>query len=380
MNLEHHYSNYSGLEASVLGFCEFCRSHDLHIGLNHSEEALIAAECGFINDIKSLKIVFRSIFCTCEEVYPTFNRLFDAYWRKKRHEYMPRTRTKKQTKIVKETKGSVVLTGSEDKEKTRKDEARNVAGANKMESLRKTDFSKVADIDHQLLDELAEKLLLQLNHRLKRRLKASKHGKIDLRKTIRRNLSQGDTFFELLKKNRKFEKYRLVILLDVSGSMDKYSFYLLKFIWTLKSNFKNIEAFIFSTKLQRITEFMDKVQIDEAMLQMNANSDHWSSGTVIGKCLQEFNDQHSKNVLNGRSITIVLSDGLDTGKPELLSEALKKIRLRTSKIIWLNPLKGMEGYEPLAKGMKAAMPEIHTFESAHNLESLMELEKYLSHV
>lgn len=375
-----HYSNYSGLEAAVLGFCELCRSHDLSIGLNHSEEALIAAQAGFINDSTCLKIAFRSIFCTCEEEYSTFDRLFDIYWRKKRHEYMPRTRTKKQTKIIKQTKGSVVLVGSGDKEEPDNEETPNVSGANKMESLRKTDFSKVAGIDHHLLDELAEKLLLQLNHRLKRRLRASKNGKIDLRKTIRRNLSQGDTFFELLKKNRKFEKYRLIILLDVSGSMDKYSFYLLKFIWTLKANFKNIEAFIFSTKLLRITEFIDKVQIDKAMLQMNTNSDHWSSGTVIGKCLQEFNDQHSKKVLNGRSITVILSDGLDTGEPELLSEELKKIRLRTSKVIWLNPLKGMEGYEPLAKGMKAAMPEIHTFESAHNLESLMELEKYLSHV
>ena len=375
-----HYKNYSSLEACVLGFCELCRGHELSIGLNHSEEALMAAQSGFINDSKSFKIALRSIFCSCEEEYFTFDRCFDIYWRKKRHEYMPKTRTRKQTKIIKQTKESVVLVGSGDDEETKKDGARTVSGANKMESLRKTDFSKVSDIDHLLMDELAEKLLLQLNHRLKRRLKASKDGKIDFRKTIRRNLSQGDNFFELSKKNRKFEKYRMIILLDVSGSMDKYSFYLLKFIWTLKSNFKNIEAFVFSTKLLRITEFIEKVQIDHAMLQMNANSVHWSSGTVIGKCLQEFNDQYSKMVLNGRSITIILSDGLDTGEPELLSEELKKIKLRTSKVIWLNPLKGMEGYEPLAKGMKAALPEIHTFESAHNLESLMELEKYLSHV
>ena len=340
----------------------------------------MAAQSGFINDSKSFKIALRAIFSSCEEEHSTFNRLFDIYWRKKRHEYMPKTRTRKQTKIIKQTKGSVVLVGSGDEEETKKDKAHTVSGANKMESLRKTDFSKVADIDHLLLDELAEKLLLQLNYRLKRRLRASKDGKIDLRKTIRRNLSQGDNFFELLKKDRKFQKYRMVILLDVSGSMDKYSFYLLKFIWTLKSNFKNIEAFVFSTKLLRITEFIEKDQIDQAMLQMNTNSDHWSSGTVIGKCLQEFNDQYSRKVLNGRSITIILSDGLDTGETELLSEELNKIKLRTSKVIWLNPLKGMEGYEPLAKGMKAALPEIHTFESAHNLESLMELEKYLSHV
>ena len=357
-----------------------CRSHDLSIGLNHSEEALIAAQGGFINDRKSFKIALRSIFCSYEEEFSIFDNCFDIYWRKNRHNYRPKTTTRKQTKILKQTKGSVVFVGSSNNEETKKDESHVVSGANKMEALRKTDFSKVADIDHYLLNELAEKLLLQLNHRLKRRLRASKDGKIDLRKTIRRNISQGDNFFELLNKNKKFEKYRLIILLDVSGSMDKYSFYLLKFIWTLKSNFKNVEAFVFSTKLLRITEYIEKVEIDQAMIQMNTNSDHWSSGTVIGKCLQEFNEKYSKKVLNGRSITVILSDGLDTGEPEFLSEELKKIKLRTSKVIWLNPLKGMDGYEPLAKGMKAALPDIHTFESAHNLESLMELEKYLSHV
>ena len=363
-----------------MGFCELCRSHDLDIGLNHSEEALLAAKSGFIKDINSLKYALRSLFCTCEEEHPTFNRLFDIYWRKKRHEYMPKTRTRKQTKIIKESKGSIVMMGFGNMEENDTEEARNVSGANKMESLRKTDFSKVTDIDHDLLDQLADKLLEQLNHKLKRRLKASKQGKIDIRKTIRKNISTGDTLIQLIKKNRKFEKYRLVILLDVSGSMDKYSFYLLKFIWTLKSNFKNIEAFIFSTKLVRITDYIDETQIDQAMLHMSVNADHWSSGTTIGKCLQDFNNHFAKRVLNGRSITIVLSDGLDTGQPELLAEELRKIRLRTSKVIWLNPLKGMEGYEPLAKGMKAALPEIHTFESAHNLESLLELEKHLSHV
>ena len=99
-----HYNNYSSLEASVLGFCELCRGHELSIGLNHSEEALMAAQSGFINDSKSFKIALRSIFCRCEEEYSTFDRCFDIYWRKKRHEYMPKTRTRKQTKIIKQTK------------------------------------------------------------------------------------------------------------------------------------------------------------------------------------------------------------------------------------------------------------------------------------
>ena len=379
MSLQH-YREHQGIEASVLGFCELCRSHGLNIGLNHSNQALLAARCGFINEGNSLKYALRALICTCEEEYPTFDRLFATYWREKRHEYMPKTRTKKQTKIVKQTKGSIVMMGSGDHEEKQTDESRNVSGANKMEALRKTDFSKVADIDHELLDELADRLLQQLSHRLKRRLQSSGKGKIDLRRTIRGNLSTGDTFIELIRKNRKFEKHKLVMLLDVSGSMDKYSFYLLKFIWALKTNFKEIETFIFSTRLVQITEYMDKSQIDQAMLQMSAHVDSWSSGTKIGKCLMDFNDIYAKRVLNGRSITIVLSDGLDTGEPELLREELQKIKLRTSKVIWLNPLKGTDGYQPLAKGMKAALPEVDTFRSAHNLESLLELEKILINV
>lgn len=379
MSLEH-FTDHDRIESAVLGFCEFCRGHELTIGLNHTEEALLAAKSGFINHPESLKYALRTLFCTNPEEYETFNRLFEAYWRKKSHEYAPRTRIKNQTNMVKQSKGSVVLMGSGESEGKNKEEAKKVTGANKQESLRKTDFSKVSEIDHDLLDRLAEKLLQQLNHRLRRRLRVSRKGKIDLRKTIRQNLAHGDTFIELFKKDRRLEKHRLVVLLDVSGSMDKYSFYLLKFIWNLKSSFKNVEAFIFSTKLVRITDFMDKRQIDEALLSMSAHADNWSSGTTIGKCLKSFNDEYAPLVLNGRSLTIVLSDGLDTGEPGLLSSELRKIKLRTKRLIWLNPLKGMEGYEPLTKGMMAALLEIDTFESAHSLDSLMELEKYLSHV
>lgn len=172
----------------------------------------------------------------------------------------------------------------------------------------------------------------------------------------------------------------MILLLDVSGSMDKYSFFLLKFIWSLKSNLKNIEAFVFSTSLVRITDFLHESQLDESLWQMSHHAHNWSSGTRIGESLKTFNDDYAKRILNGKSVTIILSDGLDSGEPELLSTEVRKIRMRTSKLIWLNPLKGMRGYQPLAKGMKAAHTEVDEFASAHNLESLLELEDLLSHV
>ena len=220
-------------------------------------------------------------------------------------------------------------------------------------------------------------MLEQLNHRLKRKLQTSKKGRVDIRKTIRNNISHGDDLIDLTRRTRKTEKKRLILILDVSGSMDKYSFYLLRFIWSLKSHLKNIEAFIFSTNLIRITEMLDHDHLSESMLQMSDEAKNWSGGTKIGECLQAFNDTYARRVMNGRNITVILSDGLDDGNPELLSGEVQKIKWRTNKLAWLNPLKGMKGYEPRAKGMAAALPLVDNFGSAHNLSSLMELENIL---
>jgi len=117
-----------------------------------------------------------------------------------------------------------------------------------------------------------------------------------------------------------------------------------------------------------------------ALQLMSEKVHHWSSGTQIGKCFRTFNEVHAKRVLNGRSIVLVLSDGLDTRESEMLVQQLNLIKRRTKKLIWLNPLKGMEGYQPIARGMNAAMPEIDVFQSAHSLDNLLELEKFLAHV
>jgi uncharacterized protein with von Willebrand factor type A (vWA) domain len=113
---------------------------------------------------------------------------------------------------------------------------------------------------------------------------------------------------------------------------------------------------------------------------LSTKADNWSSGTQIGECFKAFNEKHAKYVLNGYSSTIILSDGLDTGEPAVLEAALKKIKKRTRQLIWLNPLKGMQGYEPIQKGMSAALPNVDIFKSAHNLDSILALEEFLIRV
>ena len=116
-----------------------------------------------------------------------------------------------------------------------------------------------------------------------------------------------------------------------------------------------------------------------ALSMVSYNAKHWSSGTKIGASLKSFNEQYAKKYLNGKTMTLILSDGLDTGEPEELEDAITKLKLRSKKLIWLNPLKGMKGYQPIQIGMKAALPSVNHFGSAHNFNSLLELENILSH-
>jgi uncharacterized protein with von Willebrand factor type A (vWA) domain len=162
--------------------------------------------------------------------------------------------------------------------------------------------------------------------------------------------------------------------------MDRYSFFLLRFLFALRENFRQLEAFIFSTKLIRISGALSGNQLEYATALLTQQVDNWSSGTKIGNCLEEFNDNYGKRMLNGSPTLIILSDGLDTGEPELLGKELQKIQGRSRKLVWLNPLKGMKDYQPIQRGMKAALPSVDDFRSAHNLNSLLELENILIHV
>ncbi|MEJ2004253.1 MAG: VWA domain-containing protein [Cyclobacteriaceae bacterium] len=379
-----HYSNYESIDAALIGFCKLCRQSGIGIGLNHGAEAMQAARLGFISDNDTLYYTLKSLFCTKEEDFDAFKSCFDMFWRNAKHEYAHKIKNQQRSNVVKQTNSSLVMMGfnpnGNDKKREDEEDAKNISGASSIENLKQTDFRHISNIENGILDDLIQRLVMQLNHKLKRKTESTKKGKIDLRKTIRRNISTGSSLMDLSYRDRKEEKYRIVLLLDVSGSMDKYSFFLLKFIWSLKSRVRNIEAFVFSTRLIRVTDHLHENEMEATLREMSDHAHNWSGGTKIGASLQDFNERYSKRILNGKSITIVLSDGLDDGNPEILKEELRKIKMRTSKLVWMNPMKGAAGYEPLAKGMNAALSELDVFSSAHNLESLMELENILADV
>ncbi len=374
-----HYTDYSSYSEAFIAFSQYAREEGLKIGIDESQQAVLSALHGLWMRMPYFQYALAAIFCTNTEERKIFDLIFHRFWTERGSRQKSKTTYKNQSNLAKQNAGTLAMMGQGKSDARKIHAAKTTSGANSTEALRKTDFNYVTQVDEQILNQLSEQLVREMSLRIRRKFKKGKSEQIDLANTIRSSIQQGGNFFRLHTKERKKEKLRLVILLDVSGSMDKYSFYLLRFIYSLRCHFKHIEAFTFSTKLVRITDHLhpDKLHLSLAMLSQKA--DHWSSGTKIGKCLQSFNDLYGKRVLNGRTMTIILSDGLDTGEASDLAIQLKRIKMRSKRLVWLNPLKGMKGYLPIQKGMQAALPQLDIFQSAHNLESLLTLENIITH-
>lgn len=375
-----HFTQYLSFSEALVGFSQEARKAGFSIGLQGSQDTTLVALEGLWLDRSLFQHALMAIYCHAEEEREPFEQLYQNFWMPRGHRIAVKSKYKNKKQLIKSSRSSAVMlgTGKTDKE-GEVEESKNTSGANAKALAKKTDFSQLTNQQSELLEEIADKLLREMRLRIKRKRKKAKKGSVHLADSIRRNLQNGGTIINLSYRQPKREKFRLLILLDVSGSMDKYSFFLLKFLWSLRHHFRQLEAFTFSTRLMRITELLSDKDLGQALRLVSQSATHWSSGTKIGECLQDFTDNHAQRHLNGNTITIVLSDGLDTGAPEVLETAINKIRLKSKKLVWLNPLKGMQGYEPIQRGMKAALPALSHFGSAHNFDSLLDLENILIH-
>ena len=168
-----------------------------------------------------------------------------------------------------------------------------------------------------------------------------------------------------------------MIFLDVSGSMNSYSLFFVRFAYALQKYFRNVHTFLFSTNVVETTDLLRNRDLPEVLRGLSGRAAGWAGGTKIGESLKEFNLRHSGKLLSRNTVFIILSDGWDTGEPATLAAELRKIRSRVQKLIWLNPLLGLEEYAPVTRGMSAALPYVTVFAAAHSLQSLLALERYL---
>ncbi|MCH8054628.1 MAG: VWA domain-containing protein, partial [Deltaproteobacteria bacterium] len=221
---------------------------------------------------------------------------------------------------------------------------------------------------------IATKIATQVSRRRKRALKGDE---VDPRRTMRKSIKYGGEIIELVSRKRRIKKNRVVLLCDVSGSMDCYSRFLIQFMYGLQNELWGVETFVFSTSLSRITHLIRTKDIASALERISNSVLGWSGGTNIGRSLDTFNREFAPSLVTHRTVAVIFSDGWDRGDVALLEREMRNLKRRCRKIIWLNPLLASENYEPLCKGMQAALPYLDLFLSMHNLNSLMTLGRTL---
>lgn len=373
------------LTAAILSFAALLRRHGLPLSVTQAIDATRALDHLDVADRNDLFLGLRAVLVARPEDYPTYDRCFQAFWRAASEGEFdlpglltsgPEAADGETGAIERATKRETAALDAWSAESDDAGEPLAVPGVSDREAMMTQDFSTfTAD----QLDEVF-RLTIQIARRLARRLTrrrrpVRRRGRVDLRRTLRANLTRAD-LVELRFRERKRRKVRLVVLCDVSGSMDLYSRFLLQFLFALQSVFGQVETFTFSTRLTRITEFLRARNYREVLKRLTDVRD-WSGGTRIGESIAQFNREWP-SLVDRRTIVILLSDGWDTGEPDLLATELLRIKRRAGRVIWLNPLLGNPSYEPLTRGMAAALPLVDHFAAAHNLAALRELAGHLS--
>ena len=249
------------------------------------------------------------------------------------------------------------------------------------ETLRRKDFSQCTAEEIAEARRIIEGFTWRLGTRKTRRRIRAKHGKfIDPRATLRGSLRHGGMPLELRRQKRKIRTRPLVVICDISGSMDRYARLLLRFVHALGQGLENTEVFVFGTRLTRITRELRKRDVDTALTQVVGSVEDWSGGTRIGEAIKAFNYQWGRRVLRSGATVVIISDGWDRGDIGLLSREMQALKRRTYRVLWLNPLLGRPLYEPLCRGMAAALPYTDYFLPANNLASLLQVGRTLVHL
>jgi uncharacterized protein len=248
-----------------------------------------------------------------------------------------------------------------------------------IEALRKKDFESFTWDEVQEAKKLMAEMRWHLGMRPTRRKRPSRRGSYpDMRRIVRRNLKYGAELLELTWRETKRKPRPLVIICDISGSMSLYSRLLLHFIHTISNGLLNVEAFVFGTRLTRVTRQLKKRDVDDAVRDVSKTVQDWSGGTRIGDALHFFNHKWARRVLGRGAVVLVISDGWDRGEPGVLEAEMDRLQHSCHRLIWLNPLLGSPDYRPLTIGMKTALPYIDNFLPAHNLDSLIQLGNLLA--
>jgi uncharacterized protein len=376
-------AKHSDLQRNIVDFCRLLREREMLVTPSEVIDAIRTADAVDLSDRQEFKTALRSVLTAKPEDIPVHDASFDEFWRGRLPERMEERGEEGVATEDDQAQGEEMpqpqVAEGDQADADEDEEGLDMPLYSPVEVLASRDFSTFVPDEMQDIARAIMIVARRLATRESRRYRSTQRGHaIDLRRTMRRNIKYGGTVVELARKKRKIRKPKIVLICDVSRSMDTYSKFLLQFIYALQNTLGRVESFVFSTRLTRVTEYFRSSDIYTALDRIAREVPDWSGGTRIGESLKTFNADWALRTVNKHTIVLIMSDGLDTGDASVLEHEMEQIQRRAARVIWLNPLLGNDDYRPLARGMSAALPHVNLFASAHNLASLQALGKHLA--
>jgi len=363
--------------------------HGLGLDVNLGRMMDLAAALGHIEVGRRTDFYHatRSLLVHRREDLPLFDEAFNLFWRpprEGREGMIPtgRTRRRKPPRAVPPPLGAQEPP-PEDPNTNQGQNAEPILEVTKTysaaEALRRKDFALLTPDEYAAIKALMAELTWALGERRTRRQQPGSGPRLDLRRTLRRSLKHGGTVLQWSLREPKLKPRPVVLLADISGSMERYTRLLLHFLYGLTRGLgQPVETFVFGTRLTRITRQLRVKNVERALREVSQAVPDWSGGTRIGDALKTFNFHWSRRVLGRGAVVIIISDGWDRGDPLVLADEMARLRRSAYRLIWLNPLLGAPQYEPLTRGIQAALPHVDDFMPVHNLASLEDLAEHLA--
>ena len=365
----------------LAGFTAFLHENGYGVSAADSVAVLdVASRTGVLNQ-PVLRWSLQALLCNRFEEWQRFDALFDAY-------FLPPNKSLFVKRDVTAGTQDVSTAGNDDRAEESQAADEQAAfddtnatggGASREESLSSTDFSELNQADQaRKVEALMRRLARRLKHlKLRREVRSKRGRRLDMQSTIRQSVATGGTPMRFAWKTRRRVRPRLVLLLDVSRSMNAYSFFYLRLARALCNELKDVHCFIFHTRITSVGEALRDPDPWRAQERLNVLAVGWAGGTRIGECLQEFNREQGSRLVHSRTGVIIVSDGYDTGDTAPLADALGTLRRRARRLVWLNPLLNRPDYTPVARGMRAAMPYLDLLAPGADLAAI---ERVLPHL
>ena len=370
----------------ITDFCRLLRQMGVNVTTTNQLSWCESVQLIDIGEREAFYHTARTNLIAGEAERETFDAAFDLFWRYPRPEFQavdteeqtPEPSSLQDLSDAADEQDIVdqwLDTETEDSEEGEEDDP---VAYSAEDLLTRKDFSEFTREDMEKAREIVAKLAAVLATKLSRRKVVGKRGKtIDFRRSWRQSLVHGGEPLELIRKQQKIKKTKILLLCDVSGSMDCYAKFLIQFIYGMQQELREVEVAVFSTHLTNITGLLRRKGLAEGLNEVANVVPDWSGGTKIGESLLEFYRQFAPSLSAYRSVVILISDGWDRGDVDVLRRSMEMLHRHAYRLIWLNPLLGSDGYQPICRGIRTALPYVDYFLPAHNLESLAQLTKIL---